>query len=128
MADNNSKFKTNIDALIGGMEGYLSTKTVVGEPVHVGENIIVPLADVSFGVGAGAFEGDSKNRGGGGMGAKITPSAMLLINGDGAKILSLKENPSMLEKLMEAVPGLISKFTKKGEKEEKGESAEEIFE
>ncbi len=124
MAENNSKFKSNIEALIGGMEGYLSTKTVVGDPIQVGKNILLPLADVSFGVGAGAFEGSDKNRGGGGMGAKITPSAMLLVNEDGAKILNLKENPGMLEKIVDMAPGIISKFTKKG----KDDLGEDIFE
>ena len=66
MADNN--FNTAVGSLLKGMEGFLTTKTVVGDAIHVGDTIILPLVDVSFGVGAGAFEGDKKNNGGGGMG------------------------------------------------------------
>ena len=56
---------------------FISAKTVVGDAIHVGDTIILPLVDVSFGVGAGAFEGDKKSNGGGGMTGKLTPSAVL---------------------------------------------------
>lgn len=114
MADGN--FKSNIDALIGGMEGYLNTKTVVGEAVTVGNTIIIPLADVTFGVGAGVFEGSEKNRGGGGMGAKINPSAMLVITDGNARIVSVKDEGGLFEKILDMAPGIISKFTKKDSK------------
>ena len=49
---------------------FLTTKTVVGDAVKFDDGtIILPLVDVSFGVGAGAFAGDKKNNAGGGMGA-----------------------------------------------------------
>ena len=53
---------------------FISAKTVVGDAIHVGDTIILPLVDVSFGVGAGAFEGDKKSNGGGGNGTgKLDP-------------------------------------------------------
>ncbi len=123
MADNNS-FKNNIDALIGGMEGYLNTKTVVGDAIKVGDSYLLPIADVSFGLGAGVFGNDDKAKGGGGVGAKITPTAMLVVTDGNPRILSLKDNPGLLEKIIEIAPGIISKFTKKDTKESK---TEEIF-
>ena len=96
------------------MDGYLHTKTVVGEPVTVGDKIILPLADVSFGIGAGALEGSSKNRGGGGMGAKISASALLVIDKDGTRLVSLKDT-STLGKILDMAPGVINKFMGKGE-------------
>ena len=116
MSDN-TNFKNNIDSMLKSMDGFVNTKTVVGEPVHLGGNIILPLADVSFGVGAGAFEENAKNRGGGGLGAKISPSAVLVINESGAKIMSVKENNAM-GKVLDMVPDIINKFTKKGDKQE----------
>ena len=126
MAGNNN-FKDNIEALIGGMEGYINTKSVVGEAITVGDNILLPLADVSFGLGVGTFGSAEKNNGGGGMGAKITPSAVLVVNNDSARILSLKDNPGLFEKIIEIAPGLISKFMKKDEKKEES-TGEDIFE
>ena len=53
MADNN--FKGTVEALFHGMDGVVSSKTVVGDAIHIGDTIILPLVDVSFAVGAGAF-------------------------------------------------------------------------
>lgn len=60
MADIN--FKGTVDALFQGMNGIVSSKTVVGDAIHIGDTIILPLIDVSFGVGAGAFNGDKKKK------------------------------------------------------------------
>ncbi len=61
MAENN--FAGVIDSLMKGMSTVLSTKTVVGEATKIGDTIILPLVDVTFGVGAGASVGDKKNGG-----------------------------------------------------------------
>ena len=59
MAENND-FKNTVETLFEGMEGFLQSKTVVGEAVHVGDTVVLPLVDVTFGVGAGANAGDKK--------------------------------------------------------------------
>ena len=58
MAENN--FKGTVEALFHGMDGVVSSKTVVGEAIHIGDTIILPLVDVSFAVGAGAFNAERK--------------------------------------------------------------------
>jgi len=58
MAENN--FKGTVEALFHGMDGVVSSKTVVGEAIHIGDTIILPLVDVSFAVGAGAFNAEKK--------------------------------------------------------------------
>ena len=63
MAENN--FKGTVEALFHGMDGVVSSKTVVGEAIHIGDTIILPLVDVSFAVGAGAFNADKKEKGAG---------------------------------------------------------------
>ena len=50
MAENN--FTGVIESLMKGMNTVLSTKTVVGEATKIGDTIILPLVDVTFGVGA----------------------------------------------------------------------------
>ena len=57
MAENNNKnsFQSTVEALFKGMDNFITTKTVVGDAIHINDNIILPLIDVSFGVGAGAF-------------------------------------------------------------------------
>ena len=59
-ADNN--FKTSLESLFRGMDGFLTSKTVVGDAITVGDTIILPLVDVTFGVGAGTSSADKKNK------------------------------------------------------------------
>lgn len=102
-------FNENVESLLKNMDGYLNSKTVVGEPITVGENILVPLSEVSFGVGAGEFGGGT-NSGGGGMGAKITPTAILVVGPSGTKLVSVKTSDT-LSKIMDMVPDIVNKFT-----------------
>ncbi len=74
MAENNNNFKSTVEALFQGMDGVISSKTVVGDAIHVGDTIILPLVDVSFGIGAGSFRAEKREKGMGGIGGKITPS------------------------------------------------------
>ena len=85
-----NNFKDTVNSLFKGLDAFISAKTVVGEAIHVGDTIILPLVDVSFGVGAGAFEGDKKSNGGGGMTGKLTPSAVLVIQNGTTKLVNIK--------------------------------------
>ena len=81
MAEKDNQFQGVVESLLKGMDTVLSTKTVVGEATKIGDTIILPLVDVTFGVGAGAgnnFEKKSAS-GAGGLGGKMTPSAVLVI-------------------------------------------------
>ena len=73
-----NQFQGVVESLLRGMDTVLSTKTVVGEATKIGDTIILPLVDVSFGVGAGAGSNGQKSSssGAGGLGGKMTPSAV----------------------------------------------------
>ena len=86
MGDNS--FHTTVESLFKGMDSFITTKTVVGDAIHIGDTIILPLVDVSFGVAAGAFSQEKKNNGAGGMGGKITPSAVLVIQNGTTKLVN----------------------------------------
>ena len=129
MASENNNFQSTVESLFKGMDGFITTKTVVGDAITVGDTIILPLVDVTFGVGAGAFSGEKKNNGGGGMGGKISPSAVLVISGGVTKLVNIK-NQDGLTKILDMVPDFLNKFTdgKKSEvvlSEEKEEKAAE---
>ena len=88
MADNS--FQGIVSTMMKGMEGFLASKTVVGEPTQIGDTTIIPLVDVTFGVGAGASVQDKKNGGGGGMSGKMSPSAVLVIKNGQIKLVNIK--------------------------------------
>ena len=108
MADNN--FKGTVEALFHGMDGVVSSKTVVGEAIHINDTIILPLVDVSFAVGAGAFNAEKKERGAGGIGGKMTPCAVLVIQNGTTKLVNIKHQDG-LTKILDMVPDFVNKFT-----------------
>ena len=114
MADNN--FKGTVEALFHGMDGVVSSTTVVGEAIHINDTIILPLVDVSFAVGAGAFNAEKKERGAGGIGGKMTPCAVLVIQNGHTRLVNIK-NQDTITKILDMVPDVIDKFT--GDKDEK---------
>lgn len=111
----NDVFNSTVESLFKGMDSFLSTKTVVGEAIHIGDTIILPLVNVSFGVAAGAFSQDHKNNGGGGLGGKMTPSAVLVIHNGSIRMISVN-NSNGIDKILDMVPDFVDKFTKKGDK------------
>ncbi|SFG16529.1 Uncharacterized spore protein YtfJ [Desulfotomaculum arcticum] len=107
-------FKENIEALVSHLENIISTKTIVGEPIISGNTTIIPIVTAAVGFGTGSGEGqDDKHQGGkgagGGAGMKLTPSALLIIQGDNVQVYSLAQKGS-LAKLAEIIPEVIGKF------------------
>lgn len=110
MAENNN-FNSSVESLFKGMENFLTTKTVVGDAIHLDDTIILPLVDVTFGCGAGSSaKNDKKSNGAaGGMTGRISPSAVLVIQNGNTKLVSLK-NANNATKVIDMVPDLINKF------------------
>lgn len=112
MAESKNNFDASVSSLFKGMDSFLSAKTVVGDAVHVNDTIILPLCDVNFGVGAGAFADDKKNNAGGGMGAKMSPSAVLVIQNGTTKLVNIK-NQDTVTKILDMVPDVVDRITGK---------------
>jgi len=116
MTDNN--FNSTVESLFKGMDSFLSTKTVVGDAVKFEDGtIILPLVEVSFGVGAGAFAGDKKNNAGGGLGGKISPSSVLVLQNGSSKLVNVK-NQDSVTKILDMIPDIVNKFTKGSKKKD----------
>ena len=112
MSDSN--FKGTVESLFQGMEGVVSSKTVVGDAIHIGDTIILPLVDVSFAIGAGAFKGENKEKGAGGLGGKVTPCAVLVIQDGKTRLVNIK-NQDTMTKILDMIPDVVDKFTEKKE-------------
>lgn len=112
MGENN--FNGVVESLLNGMHSVIEAKTVVGQPTQVGDTIVLPLVDVSFGVGAGATSADKKNGGTGGFGAKMSPSAVLVIKNGSTKLVNIK-NQDAVAKVLDLVPDIVDRFASKKE-------------
>ncbi len=105
----------SLKELLSAMEAFITTKTVVGEPIHMGDTILLPLVDVQFGAGAGAREKgkgpETPDRKGtaGGVGAKMSPSAVLVIKDGQIRLVNIKQQDTVT-KVLDMVPDLVDKF------------------
>ncbi|MCD8241437.1 MAG: GerW family sporulation protein [Lachnospiraceae bacterium] len=126
MSEKNSNgFDSTVASLFKGMDQFISTKTVVGDAITVGDTILLPLVDVSFGVGAGASSSDSKNNGAGGLGGKISPSAVLVIKDGSIRLVNVK-NQDAVTKVLDMVPDLVNRFTGKNADPEVDRAVDDI--
>lgn len=99
------------------VERMLNTKAVVGEPITIEGNTLIPLVSLGFGIGAGggtgtmkrgeAGEGKGAGTGGGGG---VKPVAMIIINKDGVRLEPVKGGTSsVLEKVAETIGKAVQK-------------------
>lgn len=111
MADNG--FNNIVQTMIKGMDGFLSTKTVIGEPTRVDDDVlIVPFVDVSFGVGAGNIVKEKQDSSGGGLSGKMTPSAVLVISKGTTRLVNIK-NQDNIGKIIDMIPDIVNKVAEK---------------
>ncbi len=101
---------------VGEIEKLLSTKTVVGEPITVDGNTLIPLIAVGFAFGAGGGEGKGEGKqkgegsgGGTGAGGGIKPVAIVVVSKDGSVRLETVKGSlaAALEKLAETIPSVM---------------------
>lgn len=114
-----TEFSSNIVQMFEQLEGFVSTKTVVGEPIVAGNTTLIPLVDVSFGMGGGGSgatvvstedgKKEAKPVSGMGVGAKIKPSAVLVITDGNVQLVNIKHQDSV-NKLIDMIPSITSKL------------------
>lgn len=108
----NNGFGSVMESLLKGVDSILSTKTVVGEAKEFGDTIILPLVDVTFGIGAGGNASDKKDGAGGGLTGKMSPSAVIVIKDGHTKLVNVK-NQDAVTKILDMVPDVIDKISSK---------------
>ncbi len=106
--------KENLETLFEKFKDMIKVETVVGEAVQIGDSTLVPFVDVTFGFGTGTHKSDVKNDmcNGGGGGAKMEPSAILVIKGERVELFNIKGSASMtgFDRLIGMVPEVVSKL------------------
>ncbi|MBQ7248356.1 MAG: sporulation protein [Lachnospiraceae bacterium] len=107
-------FGNVVKSLLDGLEGYANAKTVVGDPITVGDTTLIPLIDITIGVGAGAGLNDDKkkSREGGGMGAKLTTTGIIMVRDGAVRIIDVKEQNTAM-KVLDLIPEIVNRFTGK---------------
>ena len=97
------------DKAVAEIERMLNTKTVVGEPITVEGNTLIPLVNVGFGFGVGGGKGTEPSKGSGqgggtGGGGGVKPVALIIVNADGVRVEPIKSGAaSVIEKVAESI-------------------------
>lgn len=140
-----NKVNDDLAGLMHQLESFITTNTVVGEPIHIDQTILVPLIDVSFAAASGStmsnkFTEKHKERekrveggagaGAGGLGAKVMPSAMLVIQNGTTQLINIR-NQDSITKLIDMIPGLVAKVPElfsrfKGSQEDKVDKVDKV--
>jgi uncharacterized spore protein YtfJ len=113
MTDVESVTKTTLEEI----EKVLNSKTVVGEPITIEGNTLIPLISIGFGFGAGAGtgmgrkkEGESTGAGTGG-GAGVKPVAVIVVNKEGVQVEPIVGGmANAIERIGETIPKAIEKW------------------
>lgn len=99
--------------LLKQLEGFISTKTVIGEPIELGDTVLLPVVDVSLGIAVGGKDKRVEKNGvaaaAGGTGAKLSPSAILVIKGNDVRLVNIK-NQDTVTKVMDMVPDVLERL------------------
>lgn len=101
-------------SMLQTLEKHLTTETIVGKPITIGDVTLIPVMDLMFGYGGGAGEApeaykQSGSGSGGGAGARLAAKAMVVIRGDEVQVLPFSKGGA-LEKILDALPDLVEKF------------------
>jgi uncharacterized spore protein YtfJ len=118
-----------IHTIMDSLKTVATTKSIIGEPVTVADQTIIPICKLCLGFGAGGGTGEAKEKvgagaaSGGGGGLKIEPVAFLIIHADKVSILTTKE-PKRFNAIFEAIPTLIEKLQRTKEKNKEEEKPE----
>jgi uncharacterized spore protein YtfJ len=110
-----------LKATLAEIERLLTTRTVVGEPITIEGNTLIPLVAVGFGFGAGGGSGKEQKKvsgegqgAGSGGGGGVRPVAIIIVNKDGVRVEGVRRGAAtMVEKVGEAVGKILEK---RGEK------------
>ena len=120
-----SNFMTTVDSMFRGLDTFVSSKTVVGDPIKVDDATIIPIMDVTCGMAAGSFADSAVAKGSGGMGTKMSPVAMLIIQNGAVRMINVK-NEDTVTKVMDMVPSFIERLKSKKVSDSAVASAEAV--
>lgn len=119
---------------MNSIQDMVDVNTIIGDPIETsGDIMIIPISKVCFGFAAGGSEFNTetldeykkKEReeemqyrlpfgGGSGAGVTINPVAFLVINKENIKLMPINHT-STLDRIVDYVPDIISKFSNKEE-------------
>ncbi len=113
MSENN--INSIIDVTMDKLRTMVDADTILGTPVTVGDNTVIPISKVSFGLATGGTDFPSKSEktsfgGGGGAGVTITPIGIIAMCSGNVKFIPVNNEVTTLDRALQALPEIIDKL------------------
>ena len=94
----------------------VDVRTIIGEPIELGDVKIIPVSKVSYGFASGGSDFPSKQNqelfgGAGGAGVTITPVCFLVVQDGQVSIKHISTDESSVERVIGMVPDLVDKVS-----------------
>ena len=110
-----------LDKTIEKIREMVNSNTVVGEPIHTPDGVtIIPVSNISIGLGGGGSDFVSKNvntnkenpfGGGVGAGVKVSPVAFLIVKDGSVRVMPMAVPASTTaDRLVEMIPDTLDKI------------------
>ncbi len=104
-----------IDVTMEKLRAMVDADTILGTPVTVEGNTIIPVSKVSFGLATGGSDFPSKSDkevfgGGGGAGVSITPMGVIAMSGGNIKFIPINNEVTTLDRALQAAPEILDKL------------------
>ncbi len=105
-----------IDVTMEKLRAMVDADTILGTPVTVEGNTIIPVSKVSFGLATGGSDfptkGDKNKEafgGGGGAGVSITPMGVIAMSGTNIKFIPINNEVTNLDRALQMIPEVVDK-------------------
>ena len=110
-----------LDKTIEKIREMVNSNTVVGEPIHTPDGVtIIPVSNISIGLGGGGSDFVSKNvntnkenpfGGGVGAGVKVSPVAFMIVKDGSVRVMPMAVPASTTaDRLVEMIPDTLDKI------------------
>ena len=108
-----------MDTTVEKIKKMVDSSTVVGQPIHCGENItILPVSKITYGFASGGSDFASKNTakdlfgGGSGAGVTVSPVTFLVIQNGEVKMMPIAPPAGNTgDRAIDALPALVDKVS-----------------
>lgn len=122
----NTMFGQNIDTVFTDLHNFAKSDSILGTPLPVGDKTLIPIMSVTLGYGSaempkkaqGNSNGSTNNNNGlGGLGAKISADAVVVVEKDSVTMLNVGQKNNMnqlMDKIPEALTNISQNLTQKG--------------
>ncbi len=110
-----------METALKNLKEMVDVETIVGDAVEAPNGtVIIPISKVSFGFAAGGSEFGKKDEsnqakfgGGSGGGVSISPVAFMVVGENQIKLLPVSSASTSVDRIIDAVPGMIEKINNK---------------